>query len=131
MFTFTATNHALARALLGLDPWHRPFRVSAANPEADNYRRLLQDLADADRAIAEGRIDDAHEALIHAQDLVFDNQLAAGPGGHLDLGDRLVDANRAKDRTIIAECRTLIEPLVDLAAVESVPAPLVLTGSQV
>lgn len=95
--------------------------ASARRDEADLYSRLLRDLHDADLAIAEGRFEDAHRMLIAAQDLVFDHYLAVDPDGvdrrhSVDdscayLTDRLVDANRTKDRAIIAECRALIKPL--------------------
>ena len=90
-------------------------------------RRLAQDLNDADLAITDGRIEDAHNALIHAQDMVFDFHLAVtarkGRGGplgssdiYLHLTNRLIDANRSKDRSIIAECRSLLEILADVYA---------------
>ena len=87
------------------------------------YQRLLRDLVDADAAITDGRIEDAHNALIHAQDIVLEFHLALDPEGfdggerladiYVYLTDRLVDANRSKDRDIVAECRTLVEPLAE------------------
>lgn len=87
------------------------------------YQRLLRDMDDADAAIADGRIEDAHNALIHAQDIVLEFHLALDTEGfeggdrladiYVYLTDRLVDANRSKDRTIVSECRSLVEPLAE------------------
>ncbi|MDH4278616.1 MAG: flagellar export chaperone FliS [Acidimicrobiia bacterium] len=87
------------------------------------YQRLMRDLHDADAAIEDRRIEDAHNALIHAQDIVLEFHLALDAEGfeggerladiYVYLTDRLVDANRAKDRAIIAECRSLVEPLAE------------------
>lgn len=83
---------------------------------------LINDLLDAGVAIDEGRIEDAHRDLIHAQDLVFElhlniesgrrNRRCRQPNGiHLRLANRLIDANRSKDLTILAECRALVHLL--------------------
>ncbi len=87
------------------------------------FQRLLRDLHDADAAIDDGRVEDAHNALIHAQDIVLEFHLALDPEGfdggerladiYVYLTDRLVDANRAKDRDIVAECRSMVEPLAE------------------
>lgn len=87
------------------------------------YQRLLRDLRDADAAIAEGRVEDAHNALIHAQDIVLEFHLALDTEGfdggerladiYVYLTDRLVDANRFKDQDIVAECRSMVEPLAE------------------
>ncbi len=87
------------------------------------YQRLLRDLDDADAAIENRRVEDAHNALIHAQDIVLEFHLALDTDGfdggerladiYVYLTDRLVDANRAKDRAILAECRALVEPLAE------------------
>lgn len=83
---------------------------------------LINDLLDAGIAIDEGRIEDAHRVLIHAQDLVFElhlntesgrrNSRCGQPNGiQLRLANRLIDANRSKDQTILAECRALVDQL--------------------
>lgn len=100
---------------------------SDPNDVAVIRRRLVQDLHEADTAIQTGRIEDAHRALIHAQDMVFEQHLALGsadprrPGKRstdlfLHLTDRLIDANRFKDRAIIAECRSLLDLLTETRA---------------
>ncbi len=85
--------------------------------------RLSEQLDDADTAIVSGRMEDAHRALIRAQDMVIDLQPTPTAGDvrrrrstdlHLRLIDLLVDANRLKDRAIIAECRTLLDLLADI-----------------
>ena len=87
------------------------------------YQRLLRDLDDADAAIEDRRIEDAHNALIHAQDIVLEFHLALDTEGfeggerladiYVYLTDRLVDANRFKDREIVAECRSMVAPLAE------------------
>ncbi len=87
------------------------------------FRRLIRDLDDAAAAIEAGRIEAAHNALIHAQDIVLEFHLALDPDGfeggdrladiYVYLTDRLIDANRAKDSTIVDECRSLVEPLAE------------------
>lgn len=102
------------------------------------YQRLLRDLHDADAAIEDRRVEDAHNALIHAQDIVLEFHLALDTEGfeggerladiYVYLTDRLVDANRAKDRAVIAECRSLVEPLAEaFETVAQVPAASDLT----
>ncbi len=102
------------------------------------YQRLLRDLHDADTAIEDGRVEHAHNALIHAQDIVLEFHLALDTEGfeggerladiYVYLTDRLVDANRAKDRAIIAECRSLVEPLAEaFESAAHVPASSALT----
>jgi len=88
-------------------------------------QRMAQDLSDADAAIAEGRVADAHDALIHAQDIAFDvhltlisasvDQRRGRPADiHLQLVNRLIDANRSKDPAIIAECHAMVEALTEI-----------------
>lgn len=92
---------------------------------ADIGRRLNQDLDAADAAIEDGRRNDAHDALIRAQDIAFDVHLTLiaarqrrrncqSTDVHLRLTNRLIDANRTKDRTIIAECRSLVGLLTEI-----------------
>lgn len=110
-------------------------RSTAADDVAAIRQSLAQDLIEADTAIMSGRIEDAHRALIHAQDMVFERHLALGaadsqrPGKRstdlfLHLTNRLIDANRFKDRAIIAECRALLDLLADTyAAGRTAPEP--------
>lgn len=102
------------------------------------YQRLLRDLDDAEAAIEDRRIEDAHNALIHAQDIVLEFHLALDTEGfegaerladiYVYLTDRLVDANRAKDRAIVAECLGMVEPLAEaFETVAQAPAAADLT----
>jgi hypothetical protein len=99
-------------------------RPPAPDPfDVDRIRlMLINDLLDADIAIDQGRQEDAHRVLIHAQDLVFELHLNIESGArnrrcrrsndiHLRLANRLIDANRSKDQTILAECRALVDLL--------------------
>ncbi|MDH3302872.1 MAG: flagellar protein FliS [Acidimicrobiia bacterium] len=105
-----------------------------ADDIAEIRRRLVEDLHEADTAILTGRIEDAHRALIHAQDMVFERHLALGstnprrPGKRstdlfLQLTNRLIDANRFKDRAIIAECRSLLDVLAETYAARTASGP--------
>ena len=109
-----------------------------ADPPSDDVteirQRLAQDLDEADSAIQSGRIEDAHRALIHAQDVVFERYLALGfnyprrrgmrsTDLFLHLTNRLIDANRFKDRAIIAECRLLLDLLADTFGGRTAPEP--------
>lgn len=97
------------------------------------YQRLLRDLVDADAAIEDGRIEAAHVALIHAQDIVLEFHLALDLEGfegadrladiYVYLTDRLVDANRYKDRAIVSECRSMVEPLAEAFETVAQTAP--------
>lgn len=87
------------------------------------FDRLLRDLDDAGAAIAERRIEAAHLALIHAQDIVLELHLALDPDGfdggrnladiYVYLTERLVTANQTKSPDVVAECRSLVEPIAD------------------
>ncbi len=87
------------------------------------FDRLLRDLDDAAEAIAAHRIEAAHIALIHAQDIVLELHLALDPDGfeggqsladiYVYLADRLVTANQTKSPDVVAECRSLIEPIAE------------------
>ena len=87
------------------------------------FDRLLRDLDDATAAIEAGRIEAAHLALIHAQDIVLELHLALDPDGfeggrsladiYVYLADRLVTANQTKSPDVVAECRSLIEPIAE------------------
>ena len=87
------------------------------------YDRLALDLDRAAAAIGANDIAGAHNALVHAQDIVSEllNTLDfdAWPAGvHLAsvyeyVIEQLITANVHKDGTIVAECREIIEPLRD------------------
>jgi flagellar protein FliS len=87
------------------------------------FDRLLRDLDDATDAIAARRIEAAHIALIHAQDIVLELHLALDPDGfeggqsladiYVYLADRLVTANQTKSPDVVAECRSLVEPIAE------------------
>jgi flagellar protein FliS len=87
------------------------------------YDRLVRDLMLAEQAIDGGQGHTAHEALLHAQqillelDAMLDKTAWDGAQGLSDLYDfayrELVAANVAKDAPRIAACRGLIEPLRD------------------
>lgn len=87
------------------------------------FERLLRDLDEATDAILERRIEAAHTALIHAQDIVLELHLALDTDGfeggsrladiYIYLTDRLVTANQTKSRDVVAECRSLVEPIAD------------------
>ena len=87
------------------------------------YDRLLRDLDDA--ALAIGRVDvgDAHDALTHAQDIVaelhsaLDTDAWDGAAAMADLytwlGELLARSNMAKSADLVAEARSLVQPLRD------------------
>ena len=87
------------------------------------YERLQSDLAGASAAARAGEIEGAHDALVHAQEIVLELSLALdldlwdGARGlraiydHLDA--RMVEANLRKSPEIVDECLALVEPLVD------------------
>ena len=113
---------------------HAADRSFDADDVAEIRRRLVEDLDEADTAILTGRIEDARRALIHAQDMVFECHLALGstnprwPGKRstdlfLQLTNRLIDANRLKDRAIIAECRSLLDVLAETYAARTATGP--------
>ena len=109
-------------------------RAQDSGDAAEIRRRLAQDLHEADTAILSGRIEDAHRALIHAQDMVFERHLALRSANSrrperrstdlcLHLTNRLIDANRFKDRAIIAECRSLLDLLAETCSGRTAPGP--------
>jgi flagellar protein FliS len=100
--------------------------LSTASPERLLlllWDRLLVDLQVADDALEEGDLRTASDRLIHAQDIVFELRSTlrielwdgAAPLARLYayVEERLVVANVHKDRSILAECRTLLTPLRD------------------
>jgi flagellar protein FliS len=87
------------------------------------YQRLLQDMDNAAAAIEHKRPADAHEKLVHAQQILEELHLAvdvdAWPEGgrlaslYLYVHEQLVLANLRKDADRVRECRDLIEPLAE------------------
>jgi flagellar protein FliS len=87
------------------------------------YDRLALDLDRADSAIVANDIAGAHNALVHAQDIVSEllNTLDfdAWPAGvqlasvYEYVIEQLIKANVHKDGAIVTECREIIEPLRD------------------
>lgn len=87
------------------------------------YERLLLDLHRAKQAIVSVEVEAAHRELVHAQDIVFELNMAldvdAWDGGpalraiYEHLSAQLVEANVRKDRSIVNECIDVVAPLVD------------------
>lgn len=87
------------------------------------YDRLLRDLTGAVQALQDADGAAASAALLHAQAIVSELNLALdttawdGAAGlsslYLYVHERLVAANIAKDASIVVECRDLLQPLRD------------------
>lgn len=87
------------------------------------YERLLLDLRRAAQAITDGSIEAAHQQLVHAQDIVFELNMAldveAWDGGpalrsiYEHLSEKLIEANVQKSETLVAECTEVVAPLVE------------------
>jgi flagellar protein FliS len=85
------------------------------------FERIETDLARAVTAIDANQVEDAHNALINAQELVFELQLAldveAWPGGvelqsiYEFLLSNLIDANLRKSADIVRQCIDIVTPL--------------------
>jgi flagellar secretion chaperone FliS len=87
------------------------------------YDRLVRDLAAAESALAGGDLEGASNALIHAQEIIW--ELAAGldttqwSGGpalaslYQFMLEELLDANVKKDTAKVESVRSLVEPLRD------------------
>ena len=85
------------------------------------FQRLVTDLEKAHDATSEKRIEAAHDALLHAQDIVYELRLALdvdsfeGAKELAALYDHLmaqmVEANRTKSPATVHHCRTIAEPL--------------------
>ena len=87
------------------------------------YDRLVRDLTTGEAALAAGDLEGANNALIHAQEIVW--ELAAGldptkwSGGpalaslYQFMLAELLDANVRKDAAKVAGVRSLVEPLRD------------------
>lgn len=87
------------------------------------YDRLVLDLMQGEEAIRAGQVENAHEKLSHAQDIVIELRVSldveswsGGPGLaslYSYLITELVGANIAKDADRVAVCRGFVEPLRD------------------
>jgi flagellar protein FliS len=87
------------------------------------FDRLRRDLDEAVEAIGAGRVEASHRALLHAQDLVHELNLALEPDvwpAALELRslyehllDLLVEANMAKSVDLVGRCQTIVVPLAD------------------
>jgi flagellar secretion chaperone FliS len=87
------------------------------------YDRLVRDLTTAEAALAGGHLETANNALIHAQEIVW--ELAAGldttkwSGGpalaalYQFILSELLEANVKKDAAKVSSVRGLVEPLRD------------------
>ncbi len=86
------------------------------------YERLLLDLRRGAQAILDGSVEAAHEQLVHAQDIVFELNLAldvdAWDGGpalrsiYEHLSGQLIEANVRKSAETVGECIDVVAPLV-------------------
>lgn len=87
------------------------------------YERLLLDLHKGKQAIQSGKIETSHTELLHAQDIVFELNMAldvdAWDGGpalrsiYEHLTSRLVEANVQKSVEFVNECINVVAPLVE------------------
>jgi flagellar secretion chaperone FliS len=88
------------------------------------YERLALDLDRASAALAtERRPADAHDALVHAQDIVSTLRLALDEGAwsgaatldaiYRHLEDLLLEANVSKSARLVGQCQRLVLPLLD------------------
>ena len=87
------------------------------------YDRLVLDLIQGEEALRNGEQEQAHERLIHAQEIILElrtsldvDAWSGGPGlanlyGYLLT--ELIGANIARDADRARTCRTLVEPLRD------------------
>ena len=97
--------------------------VAAARLLVLLYERLDRDLEVAAEAVVEGRIPEAHEALVHAQAIVFELDIALDvevwDGAHALrriyrwLDSELIIANMHKDVVRIRGCRSVVGPLLE------------------
>ncbi|WP_250003387.1 flagellar export chaperone FliS [Actinoplanes sp. M2I2] len=87
------------------------------------YDRLVLDLVQGEEAIRAKQIENAHEKLSHAQEIVMELQVSldveawSGAPGLANLYTylitELIGANIAKDAERVAVCRGFVEPLRD------------------
>ncbi len=86
------------------------------------YERLQRDLVQASDAATTGLIEETHRLLVHAQEIVYELDLALDtdvwPEGqslkaiYAYLADRLIQANLRKSPVIVDECLEHVRPLV-------------------
>lgn len=87
------------------------------------YDRLVLDLVQGEEAIRAGEIENAHEKITHAQEILIELQVSldveswSGAPGLANLYGylitELIGANIAKDAGRVATCRGFVEPLRD------------------
>nr|WP_255644715.1 flagellar export chaperone FliS [Actinoplanes polyasparticus] len=87
------------------------------------YDRLVLDLVQGEEAIRAGEIENAHEKISHAQEILIELQVSldveawSGAPGLANLYGylitELIGANVAKDADRVATCRGFVEPLRD------------------
>lgn len=100
--------------------------MSAASPPKlllAVFDRLKRDLDQAAEAIEAGQVEASHRALLHAQDLVHELNLALEPdiwpaavelrSLYEHLLDLLVEANLYKSVDLVGRCRDIVFPLAD------------------
>ena len=106
------------------------------------FERLLRDIDEGAAAIGRKDIGASHEAIVHAQDIVSELQLAVDPNSfegaddlvalYVWLGAQLLTANLTKDPIALAEARVVVAPLHETwaeayAAMRTAAAPSVHT----
>lgn len=87
------------------------------------YERLQRDLVDAEDAITSGDRYRAHQALLHAQEIVAELDVALDASQWSDaarlssiyrfITSRLIAANVGQDAAAVRDCRAVVDPLVD------------------
>ena len=87
------------------------------------FDRLRRDLDQAVEAIEAGQVEASHRALLHAQDLVHELNLALEPDVwpaavelrslYEHLLDLLIDANLNKSVDLVGRCQAIVVPLAD------------------
>jgi flagellar protein FliS len=87
------------------------------------FDRLQRDLGTAVAAIGRHDVEASHRALLNAQDLVYELNMAldldAWPAAHelrsiyQHLMDLMIEANLKKDPKLIVACQAIVDPLAD------------------
>jgi flagellar protein FliS len=87
------------------------------------YERLHRDIVDAESALRAGDRYTAHRALLHAQEIVAELDGALDASIWADapqmsnlyrfVTERLVEANTRQDPSVLRDCLTVVEPLVE------------------
>ncbi|MGH1505681.1 MAG: flagellar export chaperone FliS [Acidimicrobiales bacterium] len=90
------------------------------------FQRLVADLDKAHEAAEGGRIEATHDALVHAQEIVYELRLALDVDSfegakelaslYDHLMEQMVEANRTKSTATIQHCRSVAEPLAETFA---------------